>query len=70
MVILGGGAFSYERDTCTAVVLVNLINLAFCVQVGQRVRNEQGATWKMEFKIPWRQADPPNHHDDRVDSDQ
>ena len=23
-----------------------------------------------EFKVPWREAGPPNHHDDKVDSDQ
>ena len=23
-----------------------------------------------EFKLPWREAGPPNHHDDKVDSDQ
>ena len=23
----------------------------------------------MEFKLPWREAGPPNHHDDKVDSD-
>ena len=28
------------------------------------------ATWKREFKIPRREAGPPNHHDDKVDSDQ
>jgi len=28
------------------------------------------ATWKREFKLPWREAGPPNHHDDKVDSDQ
>ena len=28
------------------------------------------ATWKREFKLPYRDADPPNHHDDKVDSDQ
>ena len=28
------------------------------------------ATWKGKFKLPWREADPPNHHDDNVDSDQ
>ena len=22
------------------------------------------ATWKREFKLPWREAGPPNHHDD------
>ena len=26
--------------------------------------------WKREFKLPWREAGPPNHHDDKVDSDQ
>ena len=28
------------------------------------------ATWKREFKLPWREAGPPYHHDDQVDSDQ
>ena len=26
--------------------------------------------WKREFKLPWREAGPPNHLDDKVDSDQ
>ena len=28
------------------------------------------ATWKREFKLPWREAGPPNHLDDVVDADQ
>ena len=28
------------------------------------------ATWKREFKLPWREAGPPNHQDDKVDPDQ
>ena len=28
------------------------------------------ATWKREFKLPWREAGPLNDHDDKVDSDQ
>jgi len=28
------------------------------------------ATWKRKFKLAWREAGPPNHHDDKVDSDQ
>ena len=28
------------------------------------------ATWKRELKLPWREAGPPNHYDDKVDSDQ
>ena len=27
------------------------------------------ATWKGGFKRPWREAGPPHHHDDNVDSD-
>ena len=26
--------------------------------------------WKREFKLPWREAGPPDHHNDKVDSDQ
>ena len=42
---------------------------------GVAVSYEQGtpvdkATWKKEFKLPWREAGPPNHLDDKVDSDQ
>jgi hypothetical protein len=28
------------------------------------------ATWSKEFKLPWREAGPPNHYDDEVDLDQ
>jgi len=28
------------------------------------------ATWQRDFNIAWRVASPPNHHDDKVDSDQ
>ena len=28
------------------------------------------ATWKRELKLPWREAGPPNHLDEGVDSDQ
>jgi len=28
------------------------------------------ATWKRDFKLPWRKVGPPNDHDDKVDSDQ
>jgi len=26
-------------------------------------------TWEKEVKLPWREASPPDHHDDKVDSD-
>ena len=28
------------------------------------------ATWNWEFKLSWREAGPPRHHDEKVDSDQ
>ena len=30
----------------------------------------RSASSKREFKLPWREAGPPNHHDDKVDSDE
>ena len=27
-------------------------------------------TWETKFKLAWREAGPPNHHDDEEDSDQ
>ena len=37
---------------------------------GRLVRRALVRTWKREFKLPWREAGPPNHHDDKVDSNQ
>ena len=37
--------------------------------VGHRVVREENA-WEREIKLPWREAGPPNHHDDKADSDQ
>jgi len=62
MVVLGGGAVSYERGTPVGGATGQL---ADGVQEGRCK-----ATWKREFKLPWRVAGPPNHHDDKVDSDQ
>ena len=31
---------------------------------------EMAATWNREFKLLWCEAGPPNHLDDKVDSDQ
>jgi len=39
-------------------------------QQKQMVSAPPQATWKREFKLPLREAGPPNHHDDTVDSDQ
>ena len=29
-----------------------------------------GVAVKRKFNLPWREAGPPNHHDDKVDSNQ
>ena len=107
MVVLRGGAVSYERGTpalefgkagggggghhrggaaegIEALALGRqLSELAGIVGVQERGeeqtlcgrRGASGvgrctATWKREFRLPWRKAGPPNHHDDKVDSDQ
>ena len=36
---------------------------------GNRLRGGS-ETFKREFKLPWREAGPPNHLNDQVDSDQ
>jgi len=41
------------------------LHLLFLLQEGRCK-----ATCKREFKLPWREAGPPHHHDDKVDSDQ
>jgi len=41
--------------------------------IGDLPAREEGrykATWKREFKLPWSEAGPPNHLDDKMDSDQ
>ena len=44
---------------------------------GEKVGSEEGvlqgrckATWKRTFRLSWREAGPPNHLNDKVDSDQ
>ena len=54
---------------------VPLYPLASCAD-GGRVGIDEGlsrrykATLKRGFKLAWREAGPPNHLDDKVDSDQ
>ena len=33
------------------------------------LEDRRKATRNREFKLPWREAGPPNHHGDRVNSD-
>ena len=40
------------------------------LQAGRCKEGRWEATWNREFKLPWREAGPPNHLDDTADSDQ
>ena len=42
---------------------------AWCAEGGRLDTGRCKATWKRGFKLPWREAGPPNHHDGKVDSD-
>jgi len=42
----------------------------FLTWEGHHFEGRYKATWKGEFKLPWREAGPTNHLDDKVDSDQ
>ena len=41
--------------------------VGFC---GWQMEGRCKATWEREFNLEWREAGPPNHLDDKVDSDQ
>jgi hypothetical protein len=55
------------------VTRASCLGFRLCRKARSGFRSREGrckATWKREFKLPWREAGPPNHHDDKVDSDQ
>ena len=74
MVVLGGVAVSYERGT--PVMNARFVFRCMPPREGGEgvvrcyVEGRCKATWKREFKLPWREAGPPNHLNDHVDSDQ
>ena len=58
----------------TTEVAADILSKLEYHQVAHHIRLDIGrsckATWKREFKLPWRKAGPPNHHDDKGGSDQ
>ena len=42
---------------------------ALAVACKHSMSTREKAAWKTEFKLPWCEAGPPNHRDDKVDSD-
>ena len=66
-----GGAVSYERGTPVQSANSTLQQKrAWSHQIGEPLKGRCKATWKREFKLPWREAGPPNHLNDKVNSDQ
>ena len=49
-------------------VPLQVVRVPYIANVAEAGRHK--AIWKREFKLPWREAGPPNHHDDKVDSDE
>ena len=47
------------------VVPIRCVGMVIPDEMCQEVR-----CWGREFKLSWREAGPPNHHDDKADSDQ
>ena len=52
------------REGCQSAESVLVFTESPCPQVDVRLPG------KREFKLPWREAGPPNHLDDKVESDQ
>ena len=68
-----GGLFGKLQYKCLLEEVASVGDwLKICLQLKFRVVEEGGckATWKMESMLPWREAGPPDHHDDKVDSDE
>ena len=47
----------------------SFLTSASCALLASAQEGRYKATWKRGFKLPWREAGPPNHLDDKVDSD-
>jgi len=60
-------SFPWDKSTFDERVVLHRVEAS---GLTTRKVDRYKATWKREFKLPWREAGPPNHHDDKVDSDQ
>jgi len=58
----------FEKAPAAAEWLILFFGMISSGMVG-RQEGRWKTTWKREFKLPWREAGPPIHHDDKVDSD-
>ena len=60
-----GGGVGVAREAPPALHVRPLL----AVHRGLVQEGRYQATWKREFKLPWREAGPPNYLNDGVDSD-
>ena len=59
-----------ERARLEVVELGSKVGLEAALPEPPACRTRHLPPPRREFKLPWREAGPPNHHDDTVDSDQ
>ena len=59
----------WTRTSRLSIIMINSVLTAACCAAAERSKSP-AIHWRREFKLPWREAGPPNHHDDKVDSDQ
>jgi len=51
------------------VMVLRVSSQAECSVSSVQCAGRCKASWKRGFKLPWREAGPPSHHDKKVDSD-
>ena len=65
--------YAFAEESGSKLFFYHEINVNFIYGMYVLLRGQEGrykATWKRKFKLPWREAGPPNDLDDTVDSDQ
>jgi len=71
-VLEGGPRRPFSLEMSEAKGYAKQVPEQLLIETNMATTNQEGrckVTWKREFKLLWREAGPPNHHDDKVDSD-
>jgi hypothetical protein len=67
--VLGHEAAALREELSRKADEVDLQILDLSLVFGEHSQVPPTATWKRQFKLPWREAGSPNHYDDVVHSD-
>jgi len=70
--------FFCQQYLSLTLTLTHTLSLPLSLSLCRGRGSGRGETWRhsaflaatTRYKIPWREAGPPNHHDDKVDSGQ